>query len=102
MKKAMRVVGSLNRAYWNVSSETEHAFLLGSWDKQTRGPAFFPILMCCFVLPWSEYSRFEAHVGNRQSNLLQDVKNNLGITYSRTEIWGDRHVRRRRGRWGGD
>lgn len=91
MKKAMRVVDSLNRAYWNVSSETEHAFLLGSWDKQTRVRPFSDIDVL-FVLPWSKYSRFEAHVGNRQSNLLQDVKNNLGITYSRTEIWGDRHV----------
>jgi hypothetical protein len=91
MKKAMRVVGSLNRAYWNVSSETDHAFLLGSWDKRTRVRPFSDIDVL-FVMPWSEYSRFEAHVGNRQSNLLQDVKNNLGITYSRTEIWGDRHV----------
>src|SRR5271154_6686207 len=43
MKKALRVVGSLNRAYWNVSSETEHAFLLGSWDTQTRVRPFSDI-----------------------------------------------------------
>ncbi len=91
MKKAVRVVGSLNRAYWNVSSETDNAFLLGSWDKQTRVRPFSDIDVL-FVMPWSEYSRFDAHVGNQQSNLLQDVKDSLGVTYSRTEIWGDRHV----------
>jgi len=91
MKKAMRVVGSLNRAYWNVSSETDNAFLMGSWDKQTRVRPFSDIDVL-FVMPWSEYSRFEGHVGNQQSNLLQDVKGSLEVTYSRTEIWGDRHV----------
>ncbi len=91
MKKAMRVVGSLNRAYWNVSSQTDHAFLLGSWAKQTRVRPFSDIDIL-FVLPWSEYHRFNKHIGNQQSNLLQDLKASLGVTYSRTEIWGDRHV----------
>jgi hypothetical protein len=91
MKKAKRVVGSLNRAYYGHSSETDNGYLVGSWAKQTRVRPFSDIDVL-FVLPWSEYWRFETHISNKQSNLLQDVRKNLLVTYPRTEIWGDRHV----------
>ena len=30
------VVKTLNQAYWNSDSETDHAFYIGSWAKDTR------------------------------------------------------------------
>ena len=91
MKKVGRLIGSLNRCYWDYSSETDHALLLGSWAKQTRVRPFSD-LDVMFVLPLSVYYRFEQHCGNKQSDLLQEVRKNLFLTYPRTEIWGDRHV----------
>ena len=91
MRKAMRVVGSLNRAYYGHSSETINGFLLGSWAKQTRVRPFSDLDLL-FLLPWSEYERFQSHVANKQSNLLQAVRQNLRVTYPRTETWADRHV----------
>jgi hypothetical protein len=45
-----------------------------------------------FVLPFAVYTRFQAHVWNRQSALLQEVKAALKGTYPDTDISGDGQV----------
>jgi hypothetical protein len=91
-KKLGRLIASLNRCYRDESSETEHCLLMGSWAKQTRVRPFSDIDVL-FILPYTVYLRFEKRVGNKQSQILQEVRANLkNSTYPRTEILGDRNV----------
>jgi hypothetical protein len=85
------VRATLNRHYWNSASETDNSILIGSWGKRTRvrPPRDIDIM---FFLPWDVYQRFEQRTGNKQSQLLQEVRQVLGVTYSQTAIRGDGQV----------
>lgn len=82
---------SLNAHYYGSSSETANSFLVGSWGKDTcvRPPRDVDIF---FVLPVSVYYRFETYSGNKQSALLQEVKQVLEQTYPTTTMRGDGQV----------
>ena len=90
-KKLGRVIGSLNRCYYDLSSDTANMLVLGSWAKQTRVRPFSDIDVL-FIMPYEVYQRFENRVGNRQSQMLQEVRANLKGTYPRTDIRGDGQV----------
>lgn len=81
----------LNRYYWGYASETANSFLIGSWGKGTcvRPARDIDIL---FLLPAEVYWRFQDRTGNRQSQLLQEVKAILVETYSQTTMRGDGQV----------
>lgn len=89
--KHQGIVSCLNRAYWDIPDETAHRILIGSWGKFTRvrPPRDVDIL---FVLPVKVYWRFQQRTGNRQSQLLQEVKSYLQTTYPQTDIRGDGQV----------
>jgi hypothetical protein len=89
--KVAGIVRCLNREYWGIDSTTEHCIVEGSWGKgtQTRPPRDVDIL---FVLPYETYQRFEGRVGNKQSQLLQEVKGTLEDEYETTEMRGDGQV----------
>ena len=78
----------LNSHYYGVRNDYSNSMLVGSWGKSTevRPPRDIDVL---FVLPDSVYWRFQNRVGNRQSQLLQEVKGALAAKYSRTNIRGD-------------
>jgi hypothetical protein len=82
------VVKTLNQAYWNSDSETDHAFFIGSWAKQTRirPPRDVDLY---FLLPLEVYRRFEQYKGNKQSALLQEVKGKLLASNPLSDIKGD-------------
>ncbi len=82
---------TLNQHYWGVDSETANSRLTGSWGKQlrVRPPRDIDVL---FTLPWEVYHRFEARSGNRQSQLLQEVRNVLAADYPQTTLRGDGQV----------
>ncbi len=82
------VVKTLNQAYWNSDSETEHAFYIGSWAKKThiRPPRDVDLY---FLLPIEMYNRFEQYKGNKQSAILQEVKSKLLASYPLSDIKGD-------------
>src|SRR5262249_17339879 len=63
----------LNREYYNLSSDYANSILVGSWGKETRvrPPRDIDVL---FVLPDDVYWRFQRRSGNKQSQLLQEVK----------------------------
>jgi hypothetical protein len=65
--------------------------LVGSWGKSTqiRPPRDIDIL---FVLPYSVYQRYEQVSGNKQSQLLQEVKRVLSATYPNTSMRADGQV----------
>lgn len=89
--KLMGVLSTLNERYWGSCSTSEHGELIGSWGKSTRvrPPRDIDIL---FELPESVYNRFQRVVGNRQSQLLQEVKRTLQTSYSTTEMRADGQV----------
>ena len=85
------VIRCLNQRYYGQSSGDEHSLLIGSWGKgtATRPPRDVDVY---FVLPYEVYCRYEERTGNRQTALLQEIKNVLSVPYPSTEMRGDRHV----------
>ena len=85
------VRSTLNLHYWAVNSETANSRLIGSWDKQlrVRPPRDVDVL---FTLPWEVYYRFEQRTGNKQSQLLQEVRAVLAEDYPQTTMRGDGQV----------
>lgn len=81
----------LNRHYYGVSSETANSMLIGSWGKATRVRPSRDVDIL-FLLPASVYAQYQARTGNRQSALLQEVKNVLLGTYWQTSMRGDGQV----------
>lgn len=81
----------LNLHYYNRASGSANSMLVGSWGKDTeiRPPRDIDVL---FSLPWSVYYRFESKPGNKQSQLLQEVRRVLQATYSSTRMRGDGQV----------
>lgn len=81
----------LNRHYYEDSSETANSMLIGSWGKKTRvrPPRDIDIL---FLLPSAVYWRFQERSGNKQSQLLQEVRGVLTETYPQTKMRGDGQV----------
>lgn len=82
------VVSVLNAYYWGTTSGAANSVYVGSWAKLTRirPPRDVDVL---FELPASVYERFQQRAGNRQSQLLQEVKSVLAKTYSTTAVRGD-------------
>lgn len=81
----------LNRYYWEAESETANSGLIGSWGKGTRvrPPRDIDIL---FLLPSPVYHRFQERSGNKQSQLLQEVRGVLEARYPQTRMRGDGQV----------
>ena len=82
------VCNALNAYYYSSNSVSANSFLTGSWGKNTkaRPPRDIDVY---FVLPVGVYERFQVRVWNRQSQLLQEVRNVLLTTYPSTKIKGD-------------
>lgn len=83
------VVGALNRHYRGITSETENSMFVGSRGKYTsiRPPRDVDVL---YDLPYEVYERFEGRLGNKQSQLLQEVKTVLQNAFlTTTSIKGD-------------
>lgn len=91
IKKHSGVRSCLNKHYFNITSESANSRLVGSWGKWTRvrPPRDIDVL---FVLPHAVYQRYEGKVGNKQSQLLQEVKSVLSNTYSTTKMRADGQV----------
>jgi len=85
------VTRCLNTHYYSLNSDTANSILVGSWGKHTqiRPPRDIDAL---FPLPKSVYDRFQYRLGNKQSQLLQEVKDVLTRTYSTTKMRGDEQV----------
>lgn len=79
---------TLNSHYYGTSSSTANSMLVGSWGKSTeiRPPRDIDVL---FILPDEMYWRYERVTGNKQSQILQEVKNVLLKAYPNTDVRGD-------------
>jgi hypothetical protein len=85
------VVNSLNRHYYGTYSRTDNSFLIGSWAKGTAGRPPRDVDLY-FVLPYEVYQRFQNYVWNRQSALLQEMKEVLSVTYPETDMTADGQI----------
>lgn len=88
MTKHGNVRRTLNLHYYNLDSRSANSMLVGSWGKNTeiRPPRDIDVL---FVLPNEVYWRFEKATGNKQSQILQEVKGVLLRAYPNTDVRGD-------------
>lgn len=88
--KARGVIKTLNRAF-RSESILGHYVVAGSWGKNT---AIHPPtdIDLCFILPVEVFHRFNSYSGNKQSQLLNHVKDVLNTTYSQTTIRQDGQV----------
>lgn len=82
----------LNSHYYGISSGCyNNSFLIGSWGKSTqiRPPRDIDVL---FILPRAVYQRFKLVRGNKQSQLLQEVRSVLLSTNPNTKMRADGQV----------
>lgn len=89
--KQAGVRACLNRHYWGSASETANSLLIGSWGKLTRVRPSRDVDIL-FLLPPTVYHQYQNRTGNRQSQLLQEVKGVLATSYSQTTMRGDGQV----------
>lgn len=88
--KALEILACLNNHFWKgpVPSPYMTFMLAGSWAKGTRIRPSSDMDIIYF-LPWAMWSRFDQRLGNRQSGILQEVRNALRQRYPLTDIKGD-------------
>jgi hypothetical protein len=81
----------LNADFWSWDNRTAHSLHSGSYGRDTaiRGVSDIDMI---FWLPPSEFRRFDGHVGNGQSALLQEVRASIRKTYPQTDTSGDGQV----------
>ena len=86
--KRESVIRALNARYWASTSGTSNSRYVGSWAKRTRirPPRDVDVL---FELPASVHTRFEGRTGNKQSQLLQEIRSVLSGSFQNTAIKGD-------------
>ncbi|MGH8555976.1 MAG: SMODS domain-containing nucleotidyltransferase [Methylococcales bacterium] len=91
LTKQFGVRQSLQRTYYNGSTDSPPGFIVGSWGKRTaiRPSSDVDIF---FQLPAAVYQRINGNGGNVQSQLLQEVRAHLFGTYPQTTIRGDGQV----------
>lgn len=85
------VRATLNLAYYSMYSRIANSMLVGSWGKSTRIRPLRDIDVM-FVLPPAVYLRFNGRPGNKQSQLLQEVKDVLVASHSTTRMRADGQV----------
>ncbi len=87
--KAERIARSLYAKYYpNRSFDPTCYIKVGSYGKDTAAAADTDLDML-FILPNEVFWRVDALSGNKQSQLLQEVKNGLFGTFSRTPLRAD-------------
>jgi hypothetical protein len=86
--KHKNVRGCLNTSYYSSTSDTANSRLIGSWGKslRIRPPRDVDVL---FQIPYETYQRFEKRTGNKQSQLLQEVRDALKFRFPNTDVKGD-------------
>jgi len=87
--KAERIAKSLFAKYYtDLNFSTSCYVKIGSYGKGTavRPPSDLDML---FLLPLDVYTRIDVLTGNKQSQLLQEIRRTLVITFPNTEVSAD-------------
>ncbi|MBA2913643.1 SMODS domain-containing nucleotidyltransferase [Limosilactobacillus frumenti] len=86
-----RITKKINEKYYdNPDDDVNHRLRVGSTGRYTatNDASDYDVL---YHLPWSTYDKFDSHE-HGQSDLLQEVKNCIKDTYSKTDISADGQV----------
>lgn len=81
----------LNKSFYNIDSDTDYSFKVGSYGRKTAINGVSDLDML-YVLTDDIYKKYNGYESNGQSALLQDLKNSILETYSTTDIRGDGQV----------
>jgi hypothetical protein len=81
----------LNKSFYEIDSDTNNSFKVGSYGRQTAINGVSDLDML-FVLSDEVYKKYNGYESNGQSALLQDIKSSILETYSTTDIRGDGQV----------
>lgn len=85
-----QITKRINTAYRGTTSETAYSFYVGSYGRGTK--IWTSDIDIIVQLPYQTYKKFNDYIGNGQSALLQEVKNELKKTYRTSHIAGDGQV----------
>ncbi|SDH81852.1 SMODS domain-containing nucleotidyltransferase [Myroides phaeus] len=85
------IIQRLNSDFHNLESKTENGIYVGSYGRTTaiNGVSDLDLI---FVLPDILYSQYNDRQGNKQSQLLQDVRDSIKKTYPSSKVRGDGQV----------
>lgn len=85
------ITKKLNKHYYDIDDDESNMYIVGSVGRTTaiKNTSDLDIL---FNLPKSVYDRINDNEGNKQSQLLQEVKNVLKEKYPNTDLKGDGQV----------
>ena len=93
MRTSIREIAKkLNQVYYELDNDTEsHMYIVGSVGRKTaiQGSSDLDLL---FDLPHDVYKRYNNYSNQKQSKLLQNLKEALQDRFSRTKIRGDGQV----------
>jgi Second Messenger Oligonucleotide or Dinucleotide Synthetase domain len=81
----------LNSDFRSSASDTDNRFYAGSYGRNTAIATISDIDLM-YVLPYSTYVQYDAYTGNKQSALLQAVRNSLNTTYPNSAVVADGQV----------
>lgn len=86
-----QITKRLNKDFHNIESNTENGIYIGSYGRNTAISGISDLDLL-FVLPDELYTKYNNREGNKQSQLLQDVKASIYKTYSQSKVRGDGQV----------
>ncbi|MFF8802364.1 MULTISPECIES: nucleotidyltransferase [unclassified Methylobacterium] len=86
-----RITRQLNIDFWNNASETAHSLYVGSYGRDTAAKGVSD-LDIAFTLPNLVYHRYNSHMRNGQSSLLQAIRTSIGKTYANSYLGADGQV----------
>ncbi len=81
----------LNKDFHDIDSNTDNGIYIGSYGRDTAISGISDLDLL-FVLPDELYTKYNNREGNKQSQLLQDVKTSLCKTYTQSKVRGDGQV----------
>lgn len=85
-----QITRRLNYDFYGWDSDTLNSIYVGSYGRGTA--IHVSDVDVLFRMPYQSYFRYESHVYNGQSQLLQDLRTSLRKTYSSSAIKGDGQV----------
>lgn len=86
-----KVTKRLNTDFHELDSNSENGLYIGSYGRNTAIKGISDLDMI-FELPKTLFSKYDNREGNKQSQLLQDVKESLIKSYSQSKVRGDGQV----------
>jgi hypothetical protein len=81
----------LNSDFHNIDSDSKNGIYIGSYGRRTAIKGVSDLDMI-FELPEYLYNQYNNRSGNKQSQLLQAVRDSVRQTYSQSEVRGDGQV----------